>query len=195
MRPTQMQSDTIVVFNSALGWMAMVGVGKTLKRLTFGHASPEAALADLGPAVRADANVGSWNRPLVHRLQAYAKGGRDDFRDITLDLGRQSEFQRRVRDCCRRVGYGRTSSYGELADAAGYPRAARAVGTCMARNPVALIIPCHRVLAGGGRIGGYSARQGTTMKERLLRMESKTAGPAASRKAARTRKSRRPSVR
>ena len=172
------ESDTIVLFHTALGWMAMVGADAGLKRLTFGHESPEAALGHLEPAIRADALVGSWNLPLVKRLQAYAHGARDDFRDVPLDLGPQTEFQRRVRDCCRRVAYGRTSSYGELALDAGYPRAARAVGSCMAGNPVALVIPCHRILASGGRLGGYSARQGTCMKEWLLRLEGTSGAPA-----------------
>jgi methylated-DNA-[protein]-cysteine S-methyltransferase len=195
LRSTQDGADTIVLFNTALGWMAMVGAGASLKRLTFGHESPEAALDYLGPVLRADARVGSWNRPLVKRLQAYARGAKDDFRDVVLDLGKQTAFQRRVRDCCRRVAYGRTSSYGELALAAGYPRAARAVGSCMASNPIALIIPCHRILASGGRLGGYSVRQGTRMKERLLRIEAATATPAASRRARSERATRRPSGR
>jgi methylated-DNA-[protein]-cysteine S-methyltransferase len=191
----QDDADTIVLFNTALGWMAMVGAGEALKRLTFGHESPEAALDYLGPVLRVDARVGSWNRPLVKRLRAYARGAKDDFKDVVLELGKQTEFQRKVRDCCRRVAYGRTSSYGELALAAGYPRAARAVGSCMAGNPVGLIIPCHRILASGGRLGGYSVRQGTSMKERLLRLEAATARPAASRRLRPQRATRRSSGR
>jgi len=195
MKSKQDDANTIVLFNTALGWMAMVGAGKALKRLTFGHESPETALDHLGPVIRADARVGPWNQPLVKRLQAYAKGAQDDFRDVLLDLGKQTDFQRKVRECCRRVAYGRTSSYGELASAAGYSRAARAVGSCMAGNPIALIIPCHRILASGGRLGGYSVRQGTCMKERLLGIEAATAAPATSQKARPRRVTRRASGR
>ena len=73
---------------------------------------------------------------LVHRLQAYASGAPDDFRDIRIDPGPPSEFQRRVLNQCRRVAYGSTISYGELAAKAGYPGAARAVGNCMAANRI-----------------------------------------------------------
>jgi methylated-DNA-[protein]-cysteine S-methyltransferase len=76
-----------------------------------------------------------------------------------------------VRDQLRRIGYAKSISYGELASLAGAPGAARAVGNIMAKNPLPLVIPCHRVLAAGGRIGGFSAPAGTEMKRHLLRME------------------------
>ncbi|MHC4405360.1 MAG: methylated-DNA--[protein]-cysteine S-methyltransferase [Planctomycetota bacterium] len=152
--------------------MAIVGNGDRLKRLSFGHASSEAAVAALPADVAARSRPGSWNRPLVRRLQAYALGARDAFDDVEVDLGPSTEFQREVLECCRQIPYGETLTYGELAARAGRPGAARAVGQCMAANPIPLVIPCHRVVASGGRLGGYSAAGGVPVKRRLLEMEA-----------------------
>lgn len=164
--------DFLVVFPSSLGWIALQGNGLALKQLSFGQPSPGAALAQFDPMVSAGATVGRWNAELVKRLQAYAEGARDEFLDVKLDLGPQTEFQRRVVAKCRAIGYGSVLTYGELALAAGSPRAARAVGSVMRTNRVPLIVPCHRVIASGGGMGGYSAGEGVRMKLRLLELEA-----------------------
>ncbi|HUT88128.1 MAG TPA: methylated-DNA--[protein]-cysteine S-methyltransferase [Thermoguttaceae bacterium] len=164
--------DRFDVFPTELGWMAIVGSGGTLKRLTFGHASPGAARKALSAQAVQNANPPLWNRPLVRRLRAYAAGARDDFRDIEVDPGPLTDFQRRVLECCRRIPYGKTLSYAQLAAKAGSPRAARAVGQCMAANPTPLVIPCHRVVATNGGLGGYSAPGGIRLKRRLLELET-----------------------
>ena len=89
-----------------------------------------------------------------------------------IDLGWTTEFQRRVIRRCRRIPYGKTATYGQIASAAGSPGAARAVGSCMAANRFPLIVPCHRVVRSGGGIGAFSAPGGTRTKRRLLAMES-----------------------
>jgi methylated-DNA-[protein]-cysteine S-methyltransferase len=152
--------------------MAFLASGGTLRHLTFGHRSAEAAVAALPDQLTENAQTGGGNRPLVRRLQAYASGARDQFRDVQVDPGPLTDFQRRVLNRCRRIPYGRTLTYGELATQAGYPGAARAVGNCMAANPIPLIIPCHRVVASGGGLGGYSAVGGLKMKRRLLELEA-----------------------
>ncbi len=73
---------------------------------------------------------------------------------------------------CRRIPWGQTRSYAQLAAVAGRPGAARAVGSVMAKNRVPLVVPCHRVIASSGQLGGYSAPQGLSLKRRLLAMES-----------------------
>lgn len=164
------QAQAVQTFATELGWMALAGSGDVLGRLTFGHDSPAAAWAALGPDV-AEYEPRAWNPELARRLKRYAAGARDDFRDVALALGSQSEFQRRVIAECRRIAYGRTLSYAELADRAGRPRAARAVGNCMRTNRVPLVIPCHRVVGSSGSLGGYSAPDGLDMKRRLLELE------------------------
>ena len=162
-----------VAFRSALGWMAMVGQGRVLEQLTFGHPSAQAALAALDPELTRGARPGTWNPRLVERLQAFAAGRPDDFADVPVDSGAASEFRRRVLDCCRQILYGETLTYQQLATLAGSPGAARAVGNSMAANRVPLVIPCHRVVSSGGRLGGFSALGGVTTKNRLLALEKR----------------------
>ncbi len=160
-----------------LGWIALVGTGKTLLQLTFGHASARAALKALEANLAQDAQEGPCSRRLVRRLEAYAAGEPVDFSDIEIDPGPASEFRvspfrRRVILHCRRIRYGQTLSYGQLAAQAGSPGAARAVGSCMAVNRIPLIVPCHRVLPANGHPGAFSAPGGSRTKERLLAMEA-----------------------
>ncbi len=110
---------------------------------------------------------------LVRRLQAFASGKPDPLRDIPVDLDPLGDFQRRVLKQCRRIPYGSTMSYAALAAKAGFPRAARAVGNCMAANRTPLLVPCHRVVRSDGQPGPYSAPGGVAMKRRLLAMESR----------------------
>ena len=90
------------------------------------------------------------------------------FDDVPLDLSHLSAFQSSVVSACRKIGRGRTRTYGELAAAAGSPGASRAVGSVMAKNRFPIIVPCHRVVGAGGSLGGFSARDGLSMKERML---------------------------
>ena len=105
----------------------------------------------------------------VHReLDEYLEGRRHDF-DLDIDLRGQPDFYLRVLGELARVGYGETTTYGTLAARAGNPRAARAVGTVMNRNPVAIVLPCHRVVGANGSLTGYGG--GLHRKELLLRLE------------------------
>ena len=104
-------------------------------------------------------------------VQRYMAGERVDFSAIALDLAGVAPFYVEVYAAARRVGWGETATYGELARQAGAPGAARAVGQAMARNPVAVIIPCHRSLASGNKVGGFSAFGGAVSKQRLLGLE------------------------
>jgi methylated-DNA-[protein]-cysteine S-methyltransferase len=108
---------------------------------------------------------------LVAQLQRYFAGERVDFSGAVVDLSAVNDFHRRIYELTRAIGWGRTASYGDLARQAGAPGAARAVGQAMGHNPVPIIIPCHRVLAAGRKIGGFSAHGGAVTKERLLAME------------------------
>ncbi len=175
----------MAIFPSALGWMAMIGRGETLLHLTFGHASPDDALAalrangDAWQAASLEIASTDWNAGLAVRLQAYAEGKADDFLDVPLDLADLSAFQRRVIEHCRRIPLGQTRTYGQLATLAGSPRAARAVGSVMSGNQTPLVVPCHRVVAAGGKVGRYSAAGGRRTKLRLLEAEAVASSPAA----------------
>jgi methylated-DNA-[protein]-cysteine S-methyltransferase len=110
---------------------------------------------------------------IVDQARRYFAGARIDFDAIELDLSRVEPFRRSIYDALRRVGFGETVTYGELAKRVGanQPQAAQDVGVAMARNPVPLIIPCHRVLAAGGKLGGFSAPGRTETKQKMLALE------------------------
>jgi methylated-DNA-[protein]-cysteine S-methyltransferase len=110
-------------------------------------------------------------REAMAMLERYFAGEHIDFSRVALDLGAVGAFHRKVYDVARSIAWGRTASYGEVARQAGSPGAARAVGQAMGHNPVPIIIPCHRVLASGGKIGGFSAFGGAVTKERLLALD------------------------
>jgi methylated-DNA-[protein]-cysteine S-methyltransferase len=164
-------SDQTLLFPSALGWMGVILKGNRIRQLTFGHASSAGAWRCLDPSLRIRPKADGASPRLVARLQAYARGKTEDFSGLAVDLQGCTAFQRRVYGACRRIASGSTRSYGELAAQLGSPRAARAVGTCMARNQIPLVIPCHRVVYSNGRIGPYSAPGGKLMKKRLLELE------------------------
>jgi methylated-DNA-[protein]-cysteine S-methyltransferase len=165
-------ADSLSTFRSPLGWIAILGSSGTLKALSFGHRSAEAAVKALDPRLVAGARRCRWNEKLVRRLQAYASGRADDFRDVAADAGPKTEFQARVIRACRQIPCGETLTYSELAVAAGYPGAARAVGNCMAANRIPLVIPCHRVMGADRRPRGYSGPGGVKTKLRLLELEN-----------------------
>jgi len=119
---------------------------------------------------------------LSDRIVEYLNGSVDDFTDIRVDLYYATPFQKDVYDSCRKIPYGEIRSYGELATEAGRPKAARAVGSFMARNLTPLIIPCHRVLPVNQHIGNYSGGQGPETKRLLLEMEARSRPQETARK-------------
>lgn len=131
---------------------------------------------------RPDAAVGAVperDYDIAQRLDVWFRGDAHDL-DVDVDLRGVDGFRREVLDTLRKeVAWGETVSYGELAEMAGRPGAARAVGTAMASNPVPFVIPCHRVVAAGGRIGGYGGTAATAsanvaIKRTLLAREGVT---------------------
>jgi len=116
---------------------------------------------------------------IIKRAQKHLAGDAQDFRDVAVDLDNRAEFSKRVYAVCHAIPSGRTMSYGEIAKLVKRPGASRAVGQAMGKNPIPLIIPCHRVLASGNRPGGFSAYGGFATKEKLLALEGVTIGPPA----------------
>jgi len=158
--------------------MSLVIDARAVRQLSFGHATPQEALASVNwvddDCVDGDwADDGAARHPrLVRRLQAYAKGAQDDFLDVEIDGSDLTPFQTRVVELCRRIPFGSSLTYGELAARAGHPRAARAVGSCMRTVRVPLIVPCHRVVGAARAVGGCSAGERVRQKLLLLEMEA-----------------------
>ena len=112
----------------------------------------------------------AWVTRAIARMAAHLGGVLDDLQDLPV-VQAASAFERSIYSLTRAIPPGQTRTYGELAAATGDATQARAVGQAMARNPVPLIVPCHRVLAAGGALGGFSAPGGTETKHRLLQLE------------------------
>jgi methylated-DNA-[protein]-cysteine S-methyltransferase len=110
-------------------------------------------------------------RRTVDAIAALLRGERRDLSAVALDMDGVPAFHRRVYEAARTIPAGSTLSYGEIATRLGEPGASRAVGQALGRNPFAIIVPCHRVLAAGGRAGGFSATGGITTKLRMLAIE------------------------
>lgn len=110
-------------------------------------------------------------RQAIEAMGALLRGESSELRSIPLDLDGIAPFEQRVYEVARTIPPGTTLSYGEIARRLGAPGAARDVGQALGRNPFPIVVPCHRVVAAGGKLGGFSARGGATTKRRLLSVE------------------------
>ena len=169
-----------VVFETALGYVALAKRDRVLLALVFGHSTERSAsralalrVKDLELPVDGLCASGYQTDDLVERLREFAYGEPTDFSDVAVETRGATSFQLRVIDACRAIPWGETRSYGQLARSVGRPGAARAVGSVMAANRVPLVVPCHRVVAAAGGLGGFSAPQGVAMKRRLLATEQR----------------------
>ncbi len=175
-------NHTQAVFLSDLGWIGLVWQGSLLVGVTLGHPNEAAARRALPIGGREPPELDRNQQDLVARLQRFAVGQPDDFRDIPVQLPALTAFQQAILKRCREIPYGEVFTYGGLAAAAGFPRSARAVGNVMAANRTPIVIPCHRVVAAGRRLGGFSAAGGVALKRVLLQLEQSSdpnAGRAA----------------
>jgi len=158
-----------ITFNTNMGWVGILGSAKGLLRTTLPQHSAQEARQLLGDGV----NNAVWSHNLfdvlVERFKTYFSGGKMAFPD-ELDLSAATPFQRKVWEITRLIPYGETKSYTWVAEQIKKPEAARAVGQALARNPLPIIIPCHRVLTIDGRLGGFSG--GVEIKRHLLHLEA-----------------------
>ena len=161
------------VFETALGWFAVRGAGATATHVAIGHPDPEAARLAVrgGGEDGGEDDVRNWHPALADALTRFADGRSVDLAAFPVPAPRTT-FAAAVIAELRRVGRGETVSYAELAARAGSPKAARAVGGVMRGNRVPLLVPCHRVVGAGGRLGGFSAPTGVDLKRRLLALEA-----------------------
>jgi methylated-DNA-[protein]-cysteine S-methyltransferase len=156
------------VVESPLGPLLVAATERGLLRVYF-DADPERQLELLARVagtrvLRAPRSVDDVRR----ELDQYFDGRRRSF-DLSIDLRGAAPFTAQVLEQLARVPYGQTATYGELASRVGHPRAARAVGTVMNRNPVPIVLPCHRIVGASGSLVGYGG--GLERKEQLLRLE------------------------
>ncbi|MFF9199107.1 methylated-DNA--[protein]-cysteine S-methyltransferase [Streptomyces sp. NPDC014779] len=164
-----MPTVTHTVVDSPYDPLTLVAVDGVLSRIHMTaqrHRPPEETFGAPDPRPFTEA---------VRQLDAYFAGELTEF-DLPLHLV-GTPFQLRVWEQLRRIPYGETRTYGELAEALGNPGASRAVGLANGKNPVSIVVPCHRVIGSGGSLTGYGG--GLDRKQRLLAFESGAAGPDA----------------
>jgi methylated-DNA-[protein]-cysteine S-methyltransferase len=158
------------LIETRLGTMAIVGSSAGLRRVILPQKSARAATQAVGEAEPTATADPALLPEVADKLRAYFTGERVTFR-VRLDAPDSTPFTASVWDACRAVAYGKTATYAELARRVGRPGAARAVGMAMARNPLPIVVPCHRVLRSDGGLGGYSGPGGVGFKQVLLEME------------------------
>lgn len=162
------QQLNYIIFNTDMGWMGILSSAKGLLCTTLPRPSAQEIRQLFGESI----NHASWSphlfQDLMQRLKLYFAGHRVNFPD-KLDLSGATRFQGAVWETTRLIPYGETRSYAWVAEQIKQPRALRAVGQALSRNPLPIIVPCHRVLASNGRLGGFSG--GIEMKRRLLYLE------------------------
>lgn len=174
-RPPCLRMPTVAValFDTPIGACGLAWGPSGITGLLLPAATPQRTLASLRrrhpEAIESEPPAGV--RLAIERIIALLNGQPDDLADLPLDMAGVPEFHRLVYEAARRIGPGHTRTYGELAVELGEPGAARAVGQALGANPFAVIVPCHRVLAAGGRGGGFSAPGGVDTKLRLLEIE------------------------
>lgn len=159
------------LFETAWGWFGLLGEGEALMRSVL----PMPTVEDVKSALLAGQDraqeVPRAFLAYQQKVKEYYRGKPIDFSDIQVNLSGFSCFYRSILEALRRVSYGQTISYSQLAAQGGYPAAIRAAATAVAANPLPLIIPCHRVIRKDGQLGGFSAAGGAAVKEKMLRWE------------------------
>jgi methylated-DNA-[protein]-cysteine S-methyltransferase len=167
------------VLETVIGFMGIAWSEKGLIRLCLPERNHEAVERRLmrHPGVSASTVQPPWVVGLIASIKAYAAGEDVDFSGVPVDLDGIDDFRLAIYDAARKLGYGETITYGELAKRAGQPGLPRETGAALGANPVPLVIPCHRILAAGGKIGGFSAPGGSVTKEKMLAMEGVRVGP------------------
>ncbi len=163
---TPLGDCAIVWSDEGVRGLMLPGADRARTQASLRRRHPHAIEATPPPAIGA----------AVDALRALLAGQPLALDEVALDLDGVPAFHRRVYEAARRIGPGYTCTYGELAEALGEPGAARAVGQALGANPFAIIVPCHRVLAAGGRSGGFSAPGGVDTKRRLLEIEQARIG-------------------
>lgn len=158
------------VFNTEYGFIGLIGENGKLCRSTLPMRVYDEAVEAIQAGLSAESveDIAAFG-DLPGRLKHYFSGEKVDFSDVPIDVSCQSPFYGRAQLVAQKVPYGQLITYKDLARMAGKEKAARAAGTAMARNLLPIIIPCHRVVASGRKIGGFSL--GLEWKHTLLRIE------------------------
>ena len=167
----QREDTTYDVFETDMGWVAIVGGDHGVVRASLPESSPGSALDAVQPEIEMAAHAPEAHARSRMLIKAFCAGEAVDLADIQIDTRKVSPFFKKAWEACRSIPAGETRSYRWLAEQAGNVRAARGAGQAMARNKLALLVPCHRVVGSSGALHGFGGA-GLPLKSRLLAMES-----------------------
>ena len=166
-----------VIFKTKWGYFGLAGTESELCRTCLAEPTAESIkrrLLENLPDVEPD--VGFF-KALQEQIVGYFEGVRIDFSRVPVTLDGLSAFSKKILTVCREIRIGQTATYSELAKRSCRPAASRAVGGALARNPLPLIIPCHRVIRTDGTMGGFTAPGGIPLKKKMLELEQKSLVP------------------
>ncbi|MDE2361707.1 MAG: methylated-DNA--[protein]-cysteine S-methyltransferase [Hyphomicrobiales bacterium] len=168
-----MQGYGATFFETAVGVCGLAWSGRGVTMVALPEQTPEATRARIKKRAGAplEREPPAQIAEIVCRIAALLDGAIVDLSDVALDLDRIGAFERQIYEVARFIPCGQTRTYGEIARAIGEPNGARDVGQALGRNPIPIIVPCHRVVAAGGKTGGFSAPGGVSTKLRILDIE------------------------
>jgi methylated-DNA-[protein]-cysteine S-methyltransferase len=163
------------LLETELGWVGIAWSANGLAAVQLPErdraASERRLFARLGHAAAEEPALDGEMAILADRIRRHALGEAVNYKGVAIDLDGVDPFRADIYAAALELAFGETTTYGELALRAGHPGKARETGEALGRNPVPLVVPCHRILAAGGKIGGFSAPGGPATKIRLLALE------------------------
>lgn len=167
-----MEGKYYTIFKTRWGYTGLLGTKDVISRFCLPLPTIQAVKKILLEHKPAPQNTPNYQIKLQKRITAYFEGTYEDFQGVEVDLSQMTDFSRKILKTCRTIPYGKTFSYEKLAKSAKKPKAIRAAASTMAKNPIPLIIPCHRVIRKNGQPGQFSAPGGTKLKQKLLNLEA-----------------------
>jgi len=157
------------IFKTTIGWCGVVNSKKGALRILIGYPKREQLMREILDEFGNSIINSPARGNMVEEIKRYLSGEKVFFH-CAIDWSSLSPFQRKVFKAARKIPYGTIETYGNLALKAGCPGGARAVGRALSRNPFPLVIPCHRIVRGDGKLGGFSAVGGIRLKRKLLKL-------------------------
>ena len=162
------------LFETDFGWMILQKDETGLIKSTIPVESRDMCIKKISESKKTSVLDNHNFKYLIDRIQTYLSGSSDDFKDISVSLGRNGTFFEKSWIICREVPEGETRSYSWLANKVGNRKATRAAGQAMANNPLPIIIPCHRIIGKSGNLTGYGkGSEYLLLKEKLLQIEKR----------------------
>ena len=160
------------VFNTEWGFLGLIGTENLLLRTHLPISNRKKLESRLLKNLESARFDPDYLVSLQQQITSYFEGNYVNFNgSVRLGLDNFTPFTQAVLRACRKIKFGQTTTYGQLAQQSSHPKAARAIGQAMAKNPLPLIIPCHRIIRSDGKCGGFSASGGIKLKQRLLKLE------------------------